>query len=51
MPDFRERLRGPAEQRAPSERLKRELAQRRWNDMNDYADANGPSIEGVLAGG
>jgi GrpB-like predicted nucleotidyltransferase (UPF0157 family) len=47
---FRDRLRTSATQRDAYERLKRELAQRDWNDMNDYADAKGPFIEGVLAG-
>jgi GrpB-like predicted nucleotidyltransferase (UPF0157 family) len=48
---FRERLRASCAHREAYERLKRELAQREWNDLDDYADAKGPFIEGVLAGG
>ena len=47
---FRDRLRASAVQRQAYERLKRELAQREYSDMNDYAEAKGPFIEGVLAG-
>jgi GrpB-like predicted nucleotidyltransferase (UPF0157 family) len=46
---FRDRLRASAEHRAAYERLKRELATREWDDMNDYADAKGALIEAVLA--
>ena len=45
---FRDRLRGSSADRAAYERLKRELAGRRWDDMNEYADAKGPFIEEVL---
>ena len=45
---FRDRLRGSSAERAAYDRLKRELAGRRWDDMNDYADAKGPFIEEVL---
>lgn len=48
---FRDRLRASAARRTAYERLKRELAQRDWNDMNEYADAKGSFIEGVIAGG
>ena len=46
---FRDRLREAPEDRAEYERLKRELAQREWGDMNEYADAKGPLIEAILA--
>jgi GrpB-like predicted nucleotidyltransferase (UPF0157 family) len=36
---LRDRLRADAEDRALYERTKRELIARRWDDMNDYADA------------
>ncbi len=48
---FRDRLRASLEDRAAYERLKRELARREWSDMNAYAEAKGPFIEAVLAGG
>jgi GrpB-like predicted nucleotidyltransferase (UPF0157 family) len=48
---FRDRLRASAAQREAYERLKRELAGIDWNDMNDYADAKGPFIDGVVRGG
>jgi GrpB-like predicted nucleotidyltransferase (UPF0157 family) len=44
---FRDRLRASAEDRAAYERLKRSLAQRDWDDMNDYAAAKGPLIEEI----
>jgi GrpB-like predicted nucleotidyltransferase (UPF0157 family) len=34
--------------REPLERAGYELAERRWDDMNHYADAKGPFIEEVL---
>jgi GrpB-like predicted nucleotidyltransferase (UPF0157 family) len=46
---FRDRLRASAEDRAAYEALKRELAQRDWEDMNHYADAKGALIEEILA--
>jgi GrpB-like predicted nucleotidyltransferase (UPF0157 family) len=46
---FRDRLRESAEDRVAYERLKRDLAQRNWSDMNEYADAKGPLIEAILA--
>ncbi len=46
---FRDRLRASARDRAAYERLKRELAERAWEDMNAYADAKGPLIEQILA--
>jgi GrpB-like predicted nucleotidyltransferase (UPF0157 family) len=48
MISFRDRLRVSAEDRAAYERLKRELAKREWEDMNDYADAKGDLIEQIL---
>jgi GrpB-like predicted nucleotidyltransferase (UPF0157 family) len=47
---FRDRLRASAAQREAYERLKRELARQEWNDMNEYADAKGPFIDGVVRG-
>ena len=46
---FRDRLRTSPERRREYERLKRELAQRDWPDINHYANAKGPFIESVLA--
>jgi GrpB-like predicted nucleotidyltransferase (UPF0157 family) len=46
---FRDRLRASPEDRAAYERLKRELATREWDDMNDYAAAKGPLIEEILS--
>jgi GrpB-like predicted nucleotidyltransferase (UPF0157 family) len=45
---FRDRLRASAEDRAAYERLKRSLAQREWDDMNDYAGAKGALIEEIM---
>jgi GrpB-like predicted nucleotidyltransferase (UPF0157 family) len=45
---FRDRLRASAEDRAAYERLKRSLAQREWDDMNDYAAAKGALIEEIM---
>jgi GrpB-like predicted nucleotidyltransferase (UPF0157 family) len=45
---FRDRLRASAADRRAYEQLKRELAQRDWDDMNQYADAKGPLIEAIL---
>jgi GrpB-like predicted nucleotidyltransferase (UPF0157 family) len=45
---FRDRLRASAADREAYERLKRELAGREWDDMNDYARAKGPLIEEIL---
>ena len=44
---FRDHLRASAEDRAAYERLKRSLAERDWDDMNDYADAKGALIEAI----
>lgn len=47
---FRDRLRASPPDREAYEALKRALAERRWRDMNEYADAKGPFIEEVLGG-
>jgi len=46
---FRDRLRASGEDRAAYERLKRELATKRWDDMNQYADAKSQLIEQILS--
>jgi GrpB-like predicted nucleotidyltransferase (UPF0157 family) len=46
---FRERLRSSPEDRERYERVKRELAQREWPDINYYAEAKGPVIREILA--
>ena len=46
---FRDRLRASALDRAAYARLKRELAQREWNDMNHYAEAKSELIAQILA--
>ncbi len=46
---FRDRLRASPADRVAYEQLKRELARRRWPDMNAYADAKGPLIESILS--
>jgi GrpB-like predicted nucleotidyltransferase (UPF0157 family) len=46
---FRDRLRASREDRAAYEELKRELARRDWEDLNEYANAKGPLIEAILA--
>jgi GrpB-like predicted nucleotidyltransferase (UPF0157 family) len=45
---LRDRLRLSASDRELYARRKRELARRRWSDMNDYADAKGPVIADIL---
>jgi GrpB-like predicted nucleotidyltransferase (UPF0157 family) len=47
--DFRERLRASRESRLLYERTKRELATRRWADVNEYADAKSAVIARILA--
>jgi GrpB-like predicted nucleotidyltransferase (UPF0157 family) len=44
---FRDWLRQNAEDREAYGRLKVELAQREWADMNEYADAKGPLIADI----
>jgi GrpB-like predicted nucleotidyltransferase (UPF0157 family) len=46
---FREALSSDPDTRARYEQLKRELSRQDWVDMNEYADAKGPFIEGVIA--
>jgi GrpB-like predicted nucleotidyltransferase (UPF0157 family) len=46
---FRDQLRRSADDRARYERLKRELAGRDWNHMQEYADAKGELIETIIA--
>jgi GrpB-like predicted nucleotidyltransferase (UPF0157 family) len=46
---FRDRLRASGEDRGAYERLKRDLAAREWDDMNDYAAAKGSLIREILA--
>lgn len=46
---FRDRLRANPDDRLVYESLKRELAHREWDDMNDYADAKGELIESIIA--
>jgi len=46
---FRDRLRASAEDRAAYERLKRKLATKRWDDMNQYADVKSQLIEQILS--
>ena len=45
---FRDRLRASPEDRAAYERLKRELAERDWDDVNHYADAKSELIAAIL---
>lgn len=45
---FRDRLRASDEDRRTYERLKRSLARRDWDDMNDYADAKSELIATIL---
>jgi hypothetical protein len=46
---FRERLRGHPEERARHQRVKRELAQRDWTYVQEYADAKTEVVEGIIA--
>jgi GrpB-like predicted nucleotidyltransferase (UPF0157 family) len=46
---FRDRLRSDSEDRARYEDLKRCLAEREWDDMNDYAQAKSDLVEEILA--
>jgi GrpB-like predicted nucleotidyltransferase (UPF0157 family) len=45
---FRDRLRTNQEDRELYERTKRELAQREWRYVQNYADAKGDVIEGII---
>lgn len=46
---FRDRLRADAADRELYERSKRELAQRDWPTVQDYADAKSPIVADILA--
>jgi GrpB-like predicted nucleotidyltransferase (UPF0157 family) len=46
--EFRDRLRSSDADRDAYARLKRRLAEREWDDVNDYADAKGPLIGEIL---
>jgi GrpB-like predicted nucleotidyltransferase (UPF0157 family) len=46
---FRDHLRASAPDRARYEAVKRELATRAWDDMNDYAEAKSPVIAEITA--
>jgi GrpB-like predicted nucleotidyltransferase (UPF0157 family) len=46
---FRDRLRAHAEDRALYERIKRELASKRWKHVQHYADAKAGVVEEILA--
>ena len=46
--DLRDWLRQSPSDRALYEATKRELAQREWSDMNDYADAKTDVVHAVL---
>lgn len=48
---FRNQLRANEEDRSAYEHLKRTLAQREWEDMNDYADAKAEFIEAIIVKG
>lgn len=45
---FRDRLRSVHEERTRYEAIKRELAARTWRYVQDYADAKGPIVEGII---
>jgi GrpB-like predicted nucleotidyltransferase (UPF0157 family) len=46
---FRDRLRGHPEDRAGYQRAKRELAERDWTYVQEYADAKTEVVEGIIA--
>jgi GrpB-like predicted nucleotidyltransferase (UPF0157 family) len=46
---FRDRLRGHPEERAHYQRLKRELAERDWTYVAQYADAKSEVVEEIIA--
>ena len=46
---FRDRLRGHPEDRARYQRVKRELAERDWTYVQEYADAKTEVVEGIIA--
>ena len=46
---FRDRLRSHPEELAAYEAAKQELASRTWAFVQDYADAKGAVVEGIIA--
>ena len=46
---FRDRLRSHPEERAHYQRVKRELAERDWTYVQEYADAKTEVVEGIIA--
>ena len=46
---FRDRLRTRSDERELYERAKRELAARRWDYIQDYADAKSAVVEGIIS--
>jgi GrpB-like predicted nucleotidyltransferase (UPF0157 family) len=46
---FRDRLRSHPEERAHYQRVKRELAERDWTYVQEYADAKSEVVEGIIA--
>ena len=46
---FRDRLRAQPDERDLYLRTKRELANRRWNYIQDYADAKSSVVEGIIS--
>jgi GrpB-like predicted nucleotidyltransferase (UPF0157 family) len=46
---FRDRLRTQPEERELYARTKRELAARRWDYIQDYADAKSSVVEGIIS--
>jgi GrpB-like predicted nucleotidyltransferase (UPF0157 family) len=46
---FRDRLRGHPQDRAHYQRVKRELAERDWTYVQEYADAKTEVVEGIIA--
>jgi GrpB-like predicted nucleotidyltransferase (UPF0157 family) len=46
---FRDRLRGHPEDRDHYQRVKRELAERDWTYVQEYADAKTEVVEGIIA--
>ena len=46
---FRDRLRARPDERHLYQRTKRELANRRWNYIQDYADAKSSVVEGIIS--
>lgn len=48
---FRNQLRSNAQDRSDYEQIKRSLANRAWEDMNDYADAKTEIVEAIIAKG